>query len=141
MKSLIPKIISILLIPIVLVSTSSFSLDRHLCMDNIYSYSIFGQAEDCGMEMNTCDEKTSSSCSLIDEDCCSNENQTIIGSVLNVNLGSHIDLEQINFLTYFVVSKYYLFKSNLNNSKSIFKDYSPPKVIKNISVLFQIFII
>jgi len=139
MNKLRNKILSIFLIPIVLFSTMSFNIDKHLCMDDIYSYSIFGQAVDCGMEMNTCDEKTSSSCAVVDEDCCSNENQTIAASVIDVNAGSHIDIEQINFLTYFIVSKYYLFKSNLNNSTSIFKYYSPPKVIKNISVLFQIF--
>ena len=140
MNKLGNKILSIILIPIVLFSTLSFNIDRHICMDNLFSISLLGAAEDCGMEIGLCDEDMIMSDQVSNEDCCDDENQYISGSIFNQNEGINFDTGQRQFFTYFIISKYYLFKSNLNKPFHI-KFYSPPTVIKKISVLFQIFII
>lgn len=134
------KILSILLIPVVLFSTTSFSIDKHLCMDSIYSISIFGGAEDCGKEMNKYDEKTPESCTITMEDCCENELIIIPGSETLKKTDIQLSLEQSHFLTYFVISTYYLFNPTLNK-RDVYRDYSPPSVIQDILSLFQILII
>lgn len=140
MNKLKHKILSIILIPVLLFSTLSFNVDKHYCMDSIYSISIFGEADDCGMEMVSCEETTIQTCQTSNEDCCIDENQYISGSVVIKNEKKNLDTEQYQFITYFIVSKYYLFKSNLNKPFQL-RLYSPPEVIKNISVLFQFFLI
>ncbi len=140
MNNLRHKILSILLIPIVLFSTTSFSVDKHLCSDMVYSMSFLGEAEDCGMEMKNCDEKTSDLCVISNEDCCENELQIISGSITEKHTPVQLSTEQSLFLTYFSISTYYLFKSVLNKT-NLHKDYSPPTVLKDIPSLFQVFII
>jgi len=140
MKKLRHKILSIILIPILLFSTLSFNVGKHICMDNFYSISFFGEAEDCGMEMVSCDENILMSDQVSNEDCCDDENQYISGSIVVQNKEINFNTEQHQFFTYFIISSYYLFKSNLNKTFHI-KLYPSPMVIKKITVLFQIFII
>jgi len=108
-------------------------------MDKVYSTSIFGKAAMCGMEMENYDESPDD-CYLSNEDCCRNENQKIDGSIPKKEKEIRLNLIHTYFLTSFSVSKYFLIDPNLN-IYNLYKDYPPPKVIKNISVLFQVFII
>lgn len=140
MNKLKHKILSIILIPIVLFSTTLFSVDKHICMDNVYSISIFGEAANCGMEMENCEENNSNTYTISDEDCCSDENKIISGSEIGLEKEKKFIIKQINLITFFIVSKYFLFNSNLKGSVP-FKYYLPFIVTKNISVIYQVFLI
>lgn len=109
-------------------------------MDDFYSISILGEAEDCGMELEKFNERTSSYCSFSNKNCCNNENLINIVSIVNQEKEISLSLKQTDFFTFFVISKYYLFKSNLNKFNP-HKYYSHLNITKNLSVLYQAFII
>jgi hypothetical protein len=133
MKSIFHKIFSILLIPILLFSTTSFSVDKHICMDSVYSISIFGEADDCSMEMEHCDKLTLNYCILSDENSCKDVIEFIAGSTGNQEKQIQLNFEQTHFLLFIIFSK-----PNLNKTNS-HKNYSSPKVVKNLYILNQVF--
>ena len=134
------KILAIFLIPIVLFSTTSFRVDRHLCLDEVYSISLLGEAENCGMVMETFDENTINTCSIEDENCCADESQFISGSIVNLEKEGKITLELQQFITAFLLTNdnQFLIDSEKNNT---FNLYIPPRVTKNYSILYQVFLI
>jgi len=92
------------------------------------------------MDMKTDFERLEKSCSFSDKDCCSVEKSTINGANANKVSDLSLSLEQVNAITFFIISKYLLFESS-SNKANFYRDYSPPKVTKNIAILYQTFII
>ncbi len=140
MKEISQKIVSFLLIPVVLFSTTSFGMNKHICMDIVYSVSYSGEAENCGMEMKKDIDTLQNTCSYSDEDCCKVEKSIIKGSIADKVSDLSLTLEQFSSITFFIISKYHLFEAT-SNKINYYKDYSPPKVIKNIAVLYQTFLL
>jgi len=141
MKTTIHKIASLLLIPVVLFSTMSFGMSKHVCMDEVYSISYAGDAEDCGMEMGNYIEDLNKKCSFDFEDnCCSIEKTIIKGANTTETSNVEFNLSNYSLLTFFIISKYNLFQGT-SETNNLYRDYSPPKVTINRSVLYQVFTI
>ncbi len=79
------SITSILLAVLVLVTSTSFRLDTHLCGGSVQSWSLFGVAAGCGMEMDRAVEKCANHAGavLVSEPCCADHDIQFKGQELN----------------------------------------------------------
>ncbi len=138
MKKILYKISSFFMALLVLLSTTSFTIESHYCGDILVDASFLGTAKTCGMEVQK--TSTSTDCDITKKDCCSNE-QLIIEGQDNLNTSfDKLEKEQQNFVVALIQSYIYLFESNEANITS-FKDYSPPPLIRDVQVLDQTFLI
>lgn len=135
-KGIFHKIASVLLATLVLLSTVSWTVDKHLCMGRVMDVSLFTEAEDCGMElaMEAIDKKAS------DNHCCDDESFTIIGQDDLKHSSVDLDLEHQMFLVAFAQSYLHLFVP-LQDRPVTNAEYPPPIITRDIYILDQVFLI
>lgn len=136
MKKGFQKSVSTVLALLVLVSTFSFTVDRHYCGSFLVDQAVFSKAATCGMEMTP-----QAGTSLMDDDhCCSNENITVEGQdELKISFNS-MDFDQQLFVAAFTFSFNELFEG-LPQQVIPYKNYTPPLIVKDIPVLNDTFLI
>jgi len=136
MKKGFYKSVSTVLALLVLVSTFSFTIDKHYCGKFLVDHAIFSTASSCGMDMDS-----HSGIDLMDQDnCCSSQNISVqCQDELNLFFQT-LDLNQQLFLTAFTYSYSNLFEG-LSQQVISFKNYSPPLIVKDIPVLNETFLI
>jgi len=138
MKSIIIKILSSCLALLVLLSTLSFSVEKHFCRDYLVDISYFGNAKSCGdkTEKDTCDDEKE----IKKTSCCSDETQHIQGQdELNTDFDK-ISIVKQQFIVAFIASKYFLLDIPVQEL-IVLKNYIPPKISLDIKVLFEVFIL
>ncbi len=121
---------------LVLLSTVSWTVDKHLCMGRVMDISLFTEADDCDMEkaMVAMGNET------MDNHCCDDESFTISGQDdLKLTL-TDLELEQQVFLFAFT-------HTFLNPTASLeehcvpHQGYPPPLITRDIHLLDQVFLI
>lgn len=138
MKKIISNIAALFLTALVLFSSVSFTVEKHLCGGQIFSESVFGKAKDCGMEDGYCTKENSNS-SFSKKSCCKDEIQLINGSVFKSESTLKFDNKQQQNLVVFTLINQSVF-SPINNSRIIqFHHYSPPPLTNNFDILYQVF--
>lgn len=141
MKTIAKKITAVFLALQVLLVTTSFTVDYHYCSKDLIDFSIIGSAdicqktqsstsEDCSMEMNLCESK----------DCCRDETFIKEGSKEIKLVLNELDVESNIFLAAFYYSYINLFEG-LEKNIVPFKSYRPPLIKRDISVLYETFLI
>ena len=141
MKNIIHKISSFSLALIVLFSSLSFTVNKHYCGGEVVNTALLVSADNCGMDMNVCENKLQNdkqTTSVEKEPCCKDTTQVVDGNDTNqqaqqMNLG----IDQVQFVQVFVYS--FILNFQLPTSFSKIIDYSPPLVSNNIQTLFQVF--
>ncbi|UJH89820.1 hypothetical protein LZ575_12430 [Antarcticibacterium sp. 1MA-6-2] len=133
MRKKFQKAISTLLALLVLVSTFSFTVDKHFCGSILVDLAVFSEAETCGMEMDF-------EMGIAEDSCCTNEKTAVEGQdELKISFNS-LDLDQQIFLTSFTHTFLNLFEG-ASLEVIPFKDYTPPLLVTDIQVLDQVFLI
>ena len=128
MKKGFHKIASILMAFVVLLSTMSFTISMHYCGDTLVETSVFHKADGCGMEMKT---PSKDDCSIIKKDCCHDQQITLDSQdELQIQL-DEISFNQKVFIASFLHSYNCLFEG-LGHKVSIFEEYKPPLVTKEL---------
>ncbi len=128
MKQIFHQIVSSLMALLVLASTVSWTVDKHICMGRVMDISLFAHADDCGMDMDKEMEKS----------CCDDESFTVQGQDdLKISL-EKFDLDQQLFLLSFVQTYIQIFEIDSEESNS-FSEYNPPPLIRDVQVLDQTF--
>ncbi|MBD0776887.1 hypothetical protein HPE56_03690 [Maribacter sp. ANRC-HE7] len=139
MKQLFHKIISIAMALVVLLTTTSFTIDMHYCGGNMVDFSFFHNVETCGMEnaeiASTCENPE-----LSKKSCCSDDQLTIDGQDDLKNNFSNLTFDQQVFVASFAYSYISLFEGTASNEVPFF-DYAPPFVKRDVQVLHQTFLI
>lgn len=123
---------------LVLFSTFSFSVAQHYCGDVLVDYSLFGEAESCGMEMQQ--TYNSKEFNLSKKNCCSDEILSIDGQDDLKLSFEHLNLEQQLFVATFIYTYLNLYEGLPENIVP-FSDYPPPLLVKDIQILDQTFLI
>jgi len=145
MNSIFHKILSISLIPILLFSTTSFSMFKHKCGGQVFSISITNNDEACGMNMYAIEE----SCELISvkdfidserSNCCKNEVVFISGSQTNFYSEVQLTNLQLKVISTYVLAYMNLFQNEITTAKN-YNYYIPPITVKDIPVFYQVFLI
>ena len=133
MKAFAHKLGAFSLALLLLFSTMSFTLDMHFCGETLVDVGLYHPAEDCGMSMggDAADAM----------DCCSDVEVHVQGQDdLNPSLETGLEAPELFFVdvlhTYVVV-----LVEDLPETFIPFREYSPPKLIPDISVRDQSFLI
>lgn len=138
MKSLFHKIVSLSMALVVLLSTFSFTVDRHYCGDSLVDFSFFGKAESCGMDIQHASD--SHEHNFEKSGCCEDETFSIVGQHdIKLTL-EKLSFEQHQFVVSFVYSYVNLFEGLQENTVP-FNHYPPPLLVKDINILDQTFLI
>ena len=134
-KQALHKIFSVVLSLLVLLSTLSFSIDKHFCGNTLIDTAIFKKAKTCGMEMDSSQEPS------LKKSCCKDVVEIIKGqNELKLTSVDNLKFHQQLIINSFVYSYFDLFES-LPKQVIPHKDYSPPNLVADIQVLDQVFII
>jgi len=145
LKQFSHKVGSIILAFIVLFSSFSFTIHKHMCGDVLVTTSYFVEADSCEMAVNKCEnecEDENSNAILENNEhefCCNDLVESIQGNDNNQQARESLELSQVQFLVAYVAS----YKTLLNEAQitPVFNEYSPPLVVKDIQVLHDTFLI
>jgi hypothetical protein len=133
MKKAIHKISAILMAFIVLLSTMSFTISMHYCQGELVDTAVFQKAHVCSMEAN--------SESTIKMDGCCNDQEIKIEGQDELKLPvADLNFDQQVFVVSFFNSYIELFQTR-EERKSIFFDYPPPLIVKQIFKLDETYLI
>ena len=133
MKEIFRNIGASLLAFVVLLSTVSFTVDKHFCGKILVDTAVFSEAHTCGMEME--------SNSAMDEDSCCNEQKVLVEGQDELKRSfEDLDFQQQLFVTSLTYSYLNLFET-LPGQVIPFEDYAPPLLVTDIQLLDQVFII
>jgi uncharacterized membrane protein len=131
MKSIFNKIASISMAFLVLLSTMSFTVEKHYCGDFLVDVSIIGNADSCDMKMDLSDINN----------CCKDEIYHIEGQdKLQKNSTDDLSLNQQKIIIALVISYQTIFV-DVDLEKEFYKDFSPPDILQDYQVLYQSFLI
>lgn len=132
-KKILQQSGSLVLALLVLVSTMSFTVDKHFCGTYLVDQAIFSEAEDCGMHHPVEGAMTG-------EDGCSDQKVSVEGQKdLKISF-QDLEFPQQVFLASFTFSYVDLFEE-LPHQFIPFSDYSPPLLVKDFQVLHESFLI
>jgi len=125
---------SVVLALLVLLSTLSFTIDKHFCGETLVDSAIFSKAKTCGMEMDS--QQTSAK-----KSCCKDEVDIIKGQdELKLTSLDNLKFQQQVFITSFVYSYIYPI-IELKENEITFDDYPPPLIVKTIYKLDEVYLI
>ena len=134
-KQALHKMFSVVLALLVLLSTISFTIDKHFCGDTLIDTAFFVKAKTCGMNMENSQK------SSLKKSCCKDVVEIVKGqNELKLTSIDHIKFDQQLFIYSFIYSLSNLFES-LPKQVIPHKDYSPPNLVTDIHVIDQVFII
>ena len=137
MKEFFRNITAVLMAVLVLISTMSFTINKHFCGDHLVSTSVFLKAKSCGMDKP---QTTDKNCETIKKNCCDEEVQLIEGQEdLKIEL-TDLNNQQQLFLYSFVLTYIDLFEG-LKEQIVPYKHYKPPLVVRDIQLLDEVFLI
>jgi len=139
MKKYISGIAVFFLTALVLFSSVSFTVEKHLCGGHVFSESFFGKAEKCGMDDDNC-KAEHNTLSFIKKSCCEDEIQLINGSIFKKEPTIKLNNTQQQDLTVFVLGDVVLFFQKGKRSTH-FKNFFLPPITHNFNILYQVFLI
>jgi hypothetical protein len=137
MKEKIHKIFVTLMALLLLVSTTSWKVEKHYCMDVLVDVAFFIPAQDCGMDINLEDD---SSEKIEKQSCCDDEVIVVEGIDDVKSAGDDFDLQQQFFIIAYSYSYLSLFQID-ETENFPHKNYAPPRLVKDIQLLDDVFII
>jgi len=130
------KAFSVTLALLVLVSTMSFTIEKHFCGLTLVDTAIFAEVEGCGMDVSKLQTTESDK-----NNCCKNEVEVVKGQdKLKITTFDDLKYQQQLFFVSYVYSFVNLFEG-LSEQIIPHKNYSPPNLVADIQVLDQVFII
>ena len=119
----------------VLLSTMSFTVEKHYCMGQLANYAILGSAEGCEMHMS--EEQAPV---LKKVPCCNDIVEFVEGTNSELKIAQEISSADIQFVAIFYASYVALFEP-LPKEPNKFRNHSPPLLVKDIQVLYETFLI
>lgn len=117
---------------LVLLSTVSFTVDKHFCGSILVDQAVFSEAQTCGMHA---DMPASA-----EDECCDEEKVLVEGQKeLKISFDD-LDLDQQVFLAGFTYSYIDLFEGEAQ-AETPFFHYKPPLLVYDIHLLDETFLI
>lgn len=141
MRQISVKILSSILSLILVFSTVSFAVERHECGGKITDIAVFGDVERCSpkMEMKDCDTALPNTLSFNKHTCCKDLSQIVQSSIVVEKSTIKMAIEPI-LLPTIIIIPISLFEG-LKENIIPFRDYTPPLIVSDISILQQTFLI
>ena len=116
---------------LVLLSTVSFTVEKHYCGDTLIDSAVFTKANDCGMNAASTEKRS----------CCKEEFEVIKGQdILKLSKFEELPVTHDVFLP--DVAHFLLYSFIFIDKKSIhYLDYSPPNLVVDLQIIDQVFLI
>ncbi|MGB3607104.1 MAG: hypothetical protein WBA19_08110 [Psychroserpens sp.] len=121
---------------LLLMSTVSFTIEKHFCGDILIAVAVLGEVEKCAMEAfeNEQEQITNRSCCKDILDVVEGQNQ------LTVNTFEDLEIDQQLFLYAYFKAENLLFEA-LPKERIPHAFYTPPNLIVDLQKLDQVFLI
>ncbi len=141
MKSISYKITAIFLALNLVFSTISYAVEKHECGGKITDVSLFGESDKCSPLMESEGQKShdSNELSFSKQTCCKDLNQIIQSTIVIEKSTKNVDIQVLPQVA-IIINKLYLFEGLAENVIP-FQYYIPQKIITDIPVLYQTFLI
>ena len=134
MKRVLFKISTTIMAIVVVLSTMSFTIEKHFCGDFLIDISFVGQANKCSVNSNA-------TAIVKKKSCCKDEIHQIEGQdKLHTDTSNKLTFDQQKIITAFVFS-FQVFFEELELEKEFYKNFPPPELNRNIQILYQTFLI
>jgi len=131
------KLFSVSMALLLMLSTISWTVEKHMCMGRVMDIAFFNPADDCGMEAGLA---LLGDTSIEKKHCCDNEAFTMPGQdTLNLDV-FHFDFSQQVFLISFTTSYLGLFQESVTKN-DVYDFYPPPNLAEDLNILHQVFLI
>ncbi|WP_255592742.1 hypothetical protein [Marixanthomonas sp. SCSIO 43207] len=130
------KFSSLMLAVLILLSTSSFAVQKHYCGDFLIDSSVFSSVEKCSKE--PCSDTSNDQ--IVQPECCNDVVNIVEGQDAATYKFDDLDYEQQLFLVAFTGTYFHLFK-DLSSQVIPHKNYTSPILITDIQVCNQVFLI
>ena len=119
-----------------LLSTVSWTIEKHTCMGRVMDVALFAKAQDCGMDaaMQAMEDES------LGNHCCGEETITLQGQDDLKITFNDISLDQQVFLVAFTTA-YLALLVPTEQQTSINEYYPPPLLVKDIQLLDETFLI
>lgn len=128
-KDIALKIASISMALLLLASTTSWKVEKHFCMGHLVDVAFFTDAEDCGMSMSEMNDVDST---IQQESSCCDDEVIFVDGQDDLKMSfDDLTFEKQLFVTSFAYSYINLF-DGLEENVTLFKEYKPPLVIRQI---------
>jgi hypothetical protein len=136
-QSISHKVFSTVLSFLVLASTLSLTIEKHFCGGVLIDVAVFTEVEKCANDVLS----ESDSTQIVKKSCCKDEVDVFEG-ISEMIKDSFEDLDDIQKQVLFAYAHSYIsLYESLPKQIIAHKDYSPPKLIKDIQVLNETFLI
>jgi|TARA_R100001530_G_scaffold45939_2_gene34561 hypothetical protein len=139
-KIFFTKILSFFLAVLILLSTSSFTVDMHFCCNKLVDMSLIGKAKVCAEKVQKKDSPLKQCTTLQEKDCCSNESFVKTGNDTIKKANTKLEAETVIFLNTFFYAYVNLFEG-LEENIVPFKQYRPPLISKDIQTFYETYLI
>jgi len=138
MKVFFHKMLSIAISTLLLFTTMSFNIDMHYCGASLVDFSLINKAENCGMEK----QQTKSSCSseFSKKSCCLDKQMVFEAQEEILQPSLNLTTEQLTFVAAFVYAYTSLFEE-VDQKTTVYKDYVPPFLIRDVQKLHETYLI
>lgn len=136
MKAL-KSIFSAFLALLVVLSSFSLTIDRHLCMGKVHSVSILKDAPGCGMELSVQNGQNLSKM----EGCCQDEQTVIEGHALLVKTVKPVSVEYQSLWVAELPHAILTLDFASSDRPTTHAQYKPPLIDREIPLLVQSFLI
>ncbi len=138
MKKVFSKITSFILACFVLLSTLSFTVEKHYCGRFLVDVAVFSKAKDCGMNMMSHSDEQHTEAKK--SPCCKDQIIVIEGQDELKTSFDQIDIPEQIVITSFFYSYVDLF-SIKENTKTDYVEYAPPELVCDILLLHETYLI
>ena len=119
-----------------LLSTVSWTVDKHLCMGRVIDVALFTKAKDCGMDaaMKVLGDDS------VENHCCDDESFTMQGQDDLKLTWNDLHMDNLTFLAVFSHTYFQLFTATSEREVPL-DIYPPPLLVKDIQLLDAVFLI
>ena len=138
MLQVVHKIIAFIIALAIVLSTMSFTVEKHVCRGEVTDVAYFEEAEGCGMEEVVCDEDISTE-QVRQTPCCDTVNDLIEGNENEQQAQKSFELKDAKMILAFVLSYLDLLEPVVE--PVVAQNNSPPLVKTNIQALYQTYLI
>ncbi|SEB67569.1 hypothetical protein SAMN04489761_1410 [Tenacibaculum sp. MAR_2009_124] len=140
MRILFQKISSIFLAILLILSTVSFTVEKHFCGDSLVNISFLGDVGAC--EDDPDDDCADSSMTIEEDSCCKNEITYLEGQhEVNKETADKSLFSKEKNVAVLNKNKLLYVCTTFHYNKVLRRRYIPPRITRNIQLLYEVFII
>lgn len=138
-KQLLTKVVAFTLASSILFLSSTFALEKHYCCNMLVDIAILGQTKSC-KDMAEQKDSPFKKCSDEDDSCCKDEVLVKKGEDKLKHIDLQTEVANEIFIIAFLQSYINLYEGTDKNF-TLYEDYVPPLISKDLLILYETFLI